>query len=63
MIKGSSQFFTISQVEVWLSQNAGYQAKLFAEVCLQQPQDQPTAVRALNIFKEFRDIFKEGIVP
>jgi hypothetical protein len=54
----NANFWSISQAEVWQAQNAGYTSKLFAEVCLQQPQDTTTTIRNLNLFKEFRNIFE-----
>ncbi len=57
MTKLSSHFFTISQTEVWLAQRNGYQSKLFAEVCLQQPHDTAGAIRNLDMFREFRNIY------
>jgi hypothetical protein len=56
LAKATNAFYTISQVEVWQAQNAGYQSRLFAEVCLQQPQDTTATIRQLNIFKEFGNL-------
>ncbi len=55
----NANFWSVSQSEVWQAQQyLGYTSKLFAEVCLQQPQDTTTVVRNLDIFKEFRNIYK-----
>jgi hypothetical protein len=55
----SSSLWSVSQSEVWQAQQySGYTSKLFAEVCLQQPQDTVSAVRNLNLFKEFRNIYE-----
>lgn len=52
---GASTIWSISQAEVWKAQASGYTATLFAEVCLQQPQDTSEAGHEINLFKEFRN--------
>lgn len=49
------RYFTISQVEVWLAENTGYQSSLFTYACLQLPQDPTNTVRNINLTQEFRD--------
>ncbi len=53
-----AHFFSISPVEIWTAQQSGYQSKIMAEVCLKQPHDRPETIRNLNLFKEFRNIYK-----
>ncbi len=60
LTKPGFSFWSISQTEVWQAQNSGYTSRLFAEACLQQPQDTPVSTRSLNLFKEFRNIY-EGL--
>lgn len=57
LTKGNEHFFSMSKVESWEAQKAGYTSSVFADVCLQQPHDRPENVRALNIMSEFRDKF------
>ena len=59
MTKDGNTFYTISQVEQWQAQVSGYQSRLFANACLQQPQDSSGPIRLLNIFKEFRNIYEK----
>ncbi|MGH8464014.1 MAG: S8 family peptidase, partial [Pseudomonas sp.] len=62
LTRAGSTFFTVSQVEVWQAEAAGYQPRLFAEVCLQQPHDTPGAIRSLDLFREFRNVY-EMLLP
>lgn len=56
LIKGSSHFFSMSEVEVWRAKAAGYSTTLFAELCLMQPHDTYQSLRAINTLSEFRNI-------
>lgn len=51
----ASSFFTISKVEQQQALSLGYSSGLFAYGCIQQPHDKPNVIRALNIFREFRN--------
>lgn len=54
--KSSNHFFTISKVEQQQAVAQGYVSSIFTYGCLQQPHDAPDVIRALNIFREFRNI-------
>lgn len=54
--KTGDHFFTISKAEQQRAIALGYTSSLFAYECLQQPHDAPSVVRALNMFREFRNI-------
>jgi hypothetical protein len=58
MSKAGSSFWTISQSEVWQAVDAGYATQLFAEACLSQPLDTVDASRNVDLFKEFRNLYK-----
>lgn len=57
LTKGTDKLFTVSQVEAWTAQQAGYASQLFAHTCLSQPHDTPGSVRDLNIYREFRNLY------
>lgn len=54
--KSGSHFFSISKVETRIATLNGYSSSLFAYSCVRQPHDNPTLIRALNIFREFQNI-------
>ncbi|MBA3757363.1 S8 family serine peptidase [Candidatus Saccharibacteria bacterium] len=57
--KAGSTFFSISKIELRKAQNAGYATgTTMGSACLQQPHDTPGSVRAINLFKEFRNLDK-----
>lgn len=58
LIKPTSRFFSISQSESAKAVNLGYSSQFFTYVCLQQPQDPTSFVRNINVFSEFRNIFR-----
>lgn len=58
LIKGGSRFFSISQAEMTTAIKTGYSSQIFAYSCLQQPQDSASFVRSINMFSEFRNIFR-----
>ncbi|HUP26419.1 MAG TPA: S8 family serine peptidase [Candidatus Limnocylindrales bacterium] len=58
LIKSNSRFFSISATEVFKAVKAGYSSQLFTYACLQQPHDASAFVRDINLFSEFRNIFR-----
>jgi hypothetical protein len=58
LIKGGTRFFSISSSEMSKAVNTGYTSQLFAYSCLQQPQDTSSFIRSINVFSEFRNIFR-----
>ncbi|HXH04815.1 MAG TPA: S8 family serine peptidase [Candidatus Nitrosotenuis sp.] len=54
--KSSAHFFTVNYNEMQEAITQGYTSSLFAYGCVLQPHDQPTVVRNLNVFREFRNI-------
>lgn len=58
LIKGGSKLFSISQSEMSRAVISGYTAQVFAYSCIQQPQDTSLFVRSINMFSEFRNIFR-----
>lgn len=56
--KSGSHFFTISGSEASQAARNGYIKTIFAHVCLQQPHDTLDNYRSLNLFSEFRNIYR-----
>ncbi len=54
--KTGSHFFTASEVEMQIAKNSGYTATAFVPLCMQLPHDNPSVIRSINIFSEFRNI-------
>ncbi len=55
--KAGVQFFTASEVEMQLAQTSGYTVGSFAPLCMQLPDDNPSVIRSINIFSEFRNLY------
>lgn len=55
LTKGSTKFFTISKAELSKAIETGYSSRFFSYVCVGQPHDQPSSIRALNVFREFNN--------
>jgi len=58
LTKGSEHIFTVSDVEAYHLQAEGFSKQLLAHACLLQPHDQPAQLREINVFSEFRNIFR-----
>lgn len=58
LIKSNSHFFSISASESSAAAKTGYSSKLFSYACMQQPHDTSSFVRNINLFSEFRNIFR-----
>lgn len=58
LTKTASRFFSISKSEVNKAQKAGYSAATFAYACMQQPHDTASAIRTIDLFNEFRNIYR-----
>lgn len=56
LTKPGTRLFTVSPTEAWLAGRDGYQTSYFAGICLSQPHDRPQVVRAINMYKEFRNL-------
>jgi subtilisin family serine protease len=57
--KSSQHFFSMSRVEVHRAIASGHSASLFTYACQQLPHDQPINTRNINIFSEFRNIYRK----
>jgi hypothetical protein len=55
---GLPTFFTIGKAEVANAQKAGYTATNFTYACVQQPHDTDGVFRTIDLFSEFRNIFR-----
>ena len=53
--KGTTIFYTISEVERYQAIAQGYVVQLFANFCLNLPTDQPQLIRSLSIPREFEN--------
>lgn len=58
LIKNGSHFFSISSSEASQAARIGYSRNIFARACLQQPHDTLSNFRSLNLFSEFRNIYR-----
>lgn len=59
LIKGGDDFFSISSAEVDIATTQGYSANIFSYACLQQIQDSPGLVRTIDMFSEFKNIYRK----
>lgn len=56
--KAGQHFFSISKVEVRHALASGYTSSLFTYACQQLPHDAPVNTRTINLFGEFRNIYR-----
>ncbi len=56
--KSGSHFFSISGAESSKALSTGHLSQLFAHACIQQPHDPALFGRNIDLFREFRNIFK-----
>lgn len=54
--KASKTFFSMSQAEMYRAVQDGYIPKRLAYTCLQQPHDQISIIRNIDILQEFRNL-------
>jgi hypothetical protein len=57
LVKGASDFFSLSKVEKQKAVEAGYTATFLTYACLGQPHDHPSVMHTLNVFHEFRNLY------
>lgn len=56
LVLSDDSFFTMSEVERYQAEQAGYTTTRFAYGCLQQQHDTTDVTRLINIYQEFRNI-------
>jgi hypothetical protein len=59
LTRGNTKFFSISAVEAWKAQRAGFSALSLGNLCLQQPHDTADGTRAIDVYPEFRNIYSK----
>ncbi len=57
LLNSGGSFFSINRTEVVKSVSSGYTLNRFAWLCLQQPHDKPEAIRNIDLYKEFRNVY------
>lgn len=56
--KPGDHYFTINSTEYSHALAAGYNPTLFSGMCLQLPHDTATHIRDINLYREFRNVYK-----
>lgn len=56
LTKKSQPFYSISTAESRQAVSQGYTSNILSYACLMQPQDRPQSIRAINIYKEFKNL-------
>ena len=55
----STSFFSVSEVETRRATQLGFSVTLFAHACMRQPQDTVDSVRMIDLFREFRNVYRK----